>query len=58
MSSRHLLRWRRLLEACSGVYKKTFIHVHSFNVDKSHGLVDQIIPILEMNKLRIIGANN
>lgn len=54
MSSRHLLRWRRLLAACSGVYKRTFIHVLSFNVDKSHGLVDQIIPILEMNKLRII----
>lgn len=58
MSSRHPLRWRRLLEACSGVYKKTFIHVLSFNVDKSYGLVDQIISILEMNKLRIVGANN
>ena len=58
MSSRHPLRWRRLLAACSGVYKKTFIHVLSFNVDKSHGLVDQIIPILEMNKLRISNIIN
>lgn len=22
------------------MFTKTFIHVHSFNVDKSHGLVD------------------
>lgn len=58
MSSRHPPRWRRLQEACSVVYKKTFLHILSFNTDKNHSPVDQIIPILEMKKLRIIEVNN
>ena len=58
MSGRHPPRWRRLQEAYSRAYKKTFVHVLSFNADKNRGLVDQFIPILEMSKLRIIGVNN
>lgn len=58
MSSRHPPRWRRLQEAYSRAYKKTFIHFLSFNADKNRGLVDQFIPILEMNKLRVTRVNN